>query len=96
MHDVGTGYGPPSDFLDVEVIVQLDTQSDQSFGFQLRNDDDEAARRGMLDVLRSAFNAGSTVRIEFVNTGSANSEMIRVAAFPSEETYNLFLPHISK
>lgn len=96
VHDIGTGYGPPSDFLDVEVIVQLDTQPGQSFGFQLRNDDDEAARQGMVDVLRTAFNTGAPVRIDFIDTGSVNSVMFRVAVLPLEEEYRLYLPQISR
>ena len=38
VHDVGTGFGPPSDFIDVEVVVQINTKPGESFGFQLRND----------------------------------------------------------
>jgi len=81
VHDVGTGFGPPTDFINVEVVVQLAGQPG-SFGFQLRDDDDEAARRGMLDLLRDAFNDDRTVRIDYVRTGLNNGIILRVAEIP--------------
>ena len=78
-HDVGTGFGPPSDFLDVEVVVQLDSQPGKSFGFQLRADGEEFARTGMLDTLRSAFRANRSVLIDYSRTGIHNGRIIRVA-----------------
>ena len=79
VNDVGTGYGPPTDFLDAEVIVQLDTQPGKAFGFKLRDNPDESARRGMLDLLRDAFNNDRTVRIEYIQVaGLNNSKIIRV------------------
>src|SRR5215467_2558232 len=79
VHDVGTGFGPPTDFLDVEVVVQLDSQAGKSFGFQLRADNQEDARNGMLDTLRSAFRANRTVLIDYFRTGIHNGRIIRVA-----------------
>ena len=38
VHDVGTGWGPANDHIDVEVIVKLDSHPQNAFGFQLRND----------------------------------------------------------
>ena len=38
------------------MIVKLDTYPGKAFGFKLRDDADEPARRGMLDLLRDAFN----------------------------------------
>ena len=65
VHDVGTKFGPPGDQIDVEVVFQLDTQPSKSFGFQVRNDSNRAARQGMLDLLRDAFNRGWTVVVDF-------------------------------
>jgi len=65
VHDVGTGFGPPGDQIDVEVVFQLDTQPLKSFGFQVRNDANRAARQGMLELLRDAFNRGWTVVVDF-------------------------------
>lgn len=79
VHEVGTGYGPATDFLDAEVIVKLDTLPGKAFGFKLRDDADEAARRGMLDLLRDAFNHNRAVRIEYVQVaGLNNSKILRV------------------
>jgi hypothetical protein len=78
-NDVGTGFGPPADYLDTEIEVQLDSQPGKSFGFQLRADDEEYARHGMLGVLRSAFRSNSTVVIDYYRTGTNNGRMIRVA-----------------
>ena len=66
VHDLGTGYGPPSDFIDVEVVVWLDTQPGKAFGFQLRNDQNLPARQGMLDLLRDALANNWTVSIDYL------------------------------
>lgn len=80
VHDVGTGFGPPSDFIDVEVVMQLNTKPGQSFGFQLRNDNNRAAREGMLDLLRDAFNNNWTVTIDYnITPPRKNGVIIRVA-----------------
>ena len=54
-NDIGTGFGPPSDFLDVEVIVQLDSQPGKSFGFQLRADGNEDAATACLILCGRPF-----------------------------------------
>lgn len=78
-HDVGTGWGPPQDFLDAEVITRLDSIPEKAFGFQLRADSSEQSREGMLGVLRSAFNNDRRVRIEYINLeGFQNSRALRV------------------
>lgn len=79
VHDVGTGYGPPSDSIDGEVIVQLDTEPGRAFGFQLRKDDTLAARRRLLDLLRDAFNNDRTVAIDYRRTGLTNGTLIRAS-----------------
>lgn len=80
VHDVGGGFGPPTDFIDVEVVVQLSTKPGQSFGFQLRNDANRPARQGMLDLLRDAFNTNATVVIDYnITPPKKNGVIIRVA-----------------
>ena len=81
VHDVGTGYGPPSDFLDVEVVVQLNHDNTRSYGFQLRDDANRPARQGMLDLLRDAFNHNWTVIIDYMRVDATknNGTIIRVA-----------------
>jgi hypothetical protein len=79
VHDVGTGWGPPTDFIDVEVVILLDSQPGKAFGFHLRNDDQRAARTGMLDLLRDAFNNNWTTTIDYnVESGKDNGIIIRV------------------
>jgi hypothetical protein len=80
VHDVGTGFGPPTDFIDVEVVVQIDTKPGESYGFQLRNDNNRPARQGMLDLLRDAFNTNASVLIDYdIPAGKKNGVIIRVA-----------------
>ncbi len=82
VHDVGTGYGPPTDFIDVEVVMWLDTMPGRAFGFQLRNDDKKNVGRGMLNLLRLAFNSGRSVHIDYVRTGFRNGIIVRVMFIP--------------
>src|SRR5882724_1714186 len=79
VHDVGTKYGPPTDLLDVETIIQLNTQPGKSFGFQLRSDGNTPVREGMLGLLRDAFNNNWTVTIDYlIDPGKNNGTIIRV------------------
>jgi hypothetical protein len=78
-HDVGTKFGPPGDQLDVEVVVRLDSEPEMAFGFQLRADGNEAARSGMLDTLRTAFNRDRRVRLDYFRTGLTKGIILRVA-----------------
>jgi photosystem II stability/assembly factor-like uncharacterized protein len=77
-HNVGTKYGPPTDQIDVEVVIWLDSQPGKAFGFQLRNDQNEAAHRGMLDLLRDAFNRDRRVRVDYIREGLRNGRIVRV------------------
>jgi hypothetical protein len=78
VHDEGTGYGPPRDFIDVEVVISLDSQPGKAFGFQLRDDANEGAHRGMLQLLCRAFNHDARVRIDYLRNGLQNGRIIRV------------------
>jgi photosystem II stability/assembly factor-like uncharacterized protein len=77
-HDVGTGWGPPTDFIDVEAVMMLDSLPGKAFGFQLRTDANEEAHTGMLDLLRDAFNHDRLVRIDYFRTGLRNGRIVRV------------------
>ena len=79
VHDVGTGFGPPDNHLDVEVVVRLANNPDRAFGFQLRTDGRETAHKGMLDVLRDAFNEDRRVRLEYDKPfGAVSGVLVRV------------------
>lgn len=79
-HDVGTRFGPDDDQIDVEVVVRLDTAPERAFGFPLRTDTHEAARRRMLDTLRTAFSTDRRVRIAYQIRGGNNGELLAVEA----------------
>lgn len=76
--EVGSRHGPPSDQLDVEVIVRFeDTEGD--YGFQLRNDANRAVHEGMLALLRDAFNHDWNVNIDYsVDPPKKNGVILRV------------------
>jgi hypothetical protein len=79
VNDVGTGYGPPNDYCDCEVILKLDTQPGKAFGFQLRNDNASPARWAMYDLLRDAFNSNQPVWIEYnIDPGKNHGIITRV------------------
>jgi hypothetical protein len=82
VHDVGTGFGPPIDSIDGEVVARLDSDPRKAFGFQLRKDAGEADHRGMLDVLRDGFTSSRLVRIEYVRTGLRHGRIVRVVHLP--------------
>ena len=78
VHDVGTGYGPPGDTIDGEVIMQISSRPGQAFGFALREDGNRAVRQGMLDLLRDAFNNNWTVTIVYdIDPGDNNGIIFR-------------------
>ena len=64
VHDVGTGFGPPTDFIDVEAVTTLQGIPG-AFGFELRDDGNAPVRTGMLNLLRDAYNNGWTVTISY-------------------------------
>jgi hypothetical protein len=75
VHDVGTAYGPPADQIDVEVVFLLDSQPGRAFGFQLRNDGNQAARQGMLSLLTAAFANNWTVTTDYFR--KAGNDIVR-------------------
>ena len=84
VHDVGTGFGPPTDFIDTEVVVGLDSLPGRFFGFQLRADSQRDARTHMFQLLREAFRQDRKVKIDYVRTGVRNGRMLRVVLLPIE------------
>ena len=79
-HDVGTGWGPPSDFLDIEAVFILDSDRTSAFGFQLRNDDNRVTREAMFDLLRDAYVNNLPVTVDyFIDPGKKNGRAIRIA-----------------
>jgi hypothetical protein len=78
VHDAG-GFGPESDFLEGEVVFQLDTQPGRSFGFELREDAPLPAHEGMLGLLRDAFTNDLDVNINYRQVADkSNSVAFRI------------------
>ncbi len=80
VHDEETGYGPPDDQLDADVIVMLDSETEKAFGFKLRSGNDLADAKVKLQTLRDAFNSNRRVRLEFLRTGCRTGQILRVIA----------------
>lgn len=79
-HDLGTGYGPPNDELDVEAVFILNAIGDGAYGFQLRNDEKLPARQAMFSLLRDALVNNLPVTTDFfIDSGKKNGIAIRVA-----------------
>ena len=79
VHDRGTKFGPPSDQIDVEVVIAFQNRPNDFFGFQLRDDANEPAREGMLGLLRDGFNHNWIVHVDFdQKPNHHNSVLFRV------------------
>ena len=79
-HDLGTGYGPPNDALDVEAVFILNAIGQGAYGFQLRNDANLPARQAMFSLLRDAFVNNLPVTADYlIDTGKQNGVAIRIA-----------------
>jgi hypothetical protein len=84
-HDLGTGYGPPNDALDVEAVFILNAIGDGAYGFQLRNDNNLPARQAMFSLLRDAFVNNLPVTADYlIDPGKKNGMAIRVALIRSQ------------
>jgi len=79
VNEVGTKFGPPTDQIDVEVVIALSNRPGQYFGFQLRNDTNRSVHEAMLELLRDAYanNFKVTIDVE-IPTGKNNGVLNRV------------------
>ena len=79
VHDRGTKFGPPSDQIDVEVVIGFQNRPNDFFGFQLRQDANAPVREGMLGLLRDGFNHNWIVHVDFDQQANRhNSVLFRV------------------
>jgi PhoD-like phosphatase len=85
VHDPGGGFGPTTDRIDGEVIVQLESEPSRAFGFQLRRDANLPVRRRMLALLRDAFAHDRPVEIDYLRTGPLNGQLIRATELPAPQ-----------
>jgi hypothetical protein len=65
VNEVGDGFGPAGDHLDAEVIFGLDTESQKSFGFKLRNDQNGLTHEAMFHMLHQAFLGNHEIFMEY-------------------------------
>lgn len=79
VNEVGDRFGPTADFIEAEVIVQLDSHpAGSASGFKLRADANQPVREGMLDLLRDAFTHGWRVHFDHeVPAGKKNGTITR-------------------
>lgn len=78
-HDRGSGWGPPHDFLDAEVIVRFENDEQRAYGFQLRNDENLPAAQAMFALLQDAFSADELVSIDYIEKqGKSHHRLCRV------------------
>lgn len=84
VHELGSGYGPPNDFINVEVVIQLDSEPGKAFGFPLRRGARYAANEAMLQIVRTAFEENTLITIDYVYLNRSNSIMLRAVIVPPE------------
>jgi hypothetical protein len=86
-HDLGTGFGPPTDQLDVEAVFCINAITDGAYGFQLRNDSNLPTRQAMFNLLRDAFVNNLPVTADYlIDPGKKNGTAIRIALTRSATT----------
>lgn len=75
---IGAGYGPPTDFIDADVIVKLGGPG--AYGLKLRDDANRHTDRAMFDLLREAYAHGWPVTLDYAEIKNAhNGLVLRVA-----------------
>ncbi len=88
VNNLGTGYGGGNEWLDVEVVLTLDTAPTRAFGFQLRQDTDALVHTEMLEALQEAYEFDDRVTVEFIPTaGGQNGTAVRLVAIPNRPAY---------
>lgn len=72
VNEVGTGYGPPTDFIDGEVIFKL-KGINKRFGFQMRTNANALVAQGALSLLQDAlFTKNWRVEVDYNDCGGSN------------------------
>ena len=74
VNDVGTGFGPPQDFIDGEVIFKL-SNGNNRYGFQLRDNANALVAQGGLRLLLEAMRNGWDINVDYDDCGGTNHEV---------------------
>jgi hypothetical protein len=77
VHAHGTGYGPPAYRLHGDCVVKLDSEPGTVLGLDLSGANAPAAK-GMLDLLRVAFQNRTLVKLEYQAVNALGGQVIRV------------------
>lgn len=84
VHRRGSGFGPPADRIEGELVVKLEPFATEAYGVTLRDDADGPTHRAMFDLLRGAFEAGREVTLEVeLDAGRRNGEILRTSSRPA-------------
>lgn len=73
VNNVGTGFGPQNDFIDGEVIFQLN--NGERYGFQLRANQNALVAQGALTLLTQAMSNNWRIEVDFDDCGGNNNEV---------------------
>jgi hypothetical protein len=88
VHNLNSGFGPPGDVIDGELVGQVSGAPDHFFGTTLRNDAQLPSHEGMLALLRDGLvhrdHIRTTVDYDLdVQDGRKNGRLVRVELRPS-------------
>lgn len=79
VHQLLSGYGPPNDRIDGEVVIKFAELPGEAFGFKLRDDADGPAHEGMFSLLKLAYINQLYVSIDYMQVpGNQNGRIVRV------------------
>jgi hypothetical protein len=81
VQQLGSGFGPPDDRIDGEVVIKLEERANEAFGFALRDDPDGPAHQAMFDLLKLAYDKRVPVSFDYIRdtaAGKHNGRIVRV------------------
>ena len=85
VHQLLSGYGPPDDRIDGEVVIKFDERPNEAFGFKLRDDADGPAHEAMFSLVKLAYVNQLPVWIDYMQVpGKQNGRIVRVWLVRSE------------
>lgn len=87
VHDLHSGYGPPDDKIDGELVAKVSGEPVHAFGTTLRSDSRLPSHEGMLALLRDGLVHADTVRTTVnydidLENGKQNGRLVRVELRP--------------
>ena len=78
-HELGGGFGPDTDFIDVEAVARITAEPDHSFGFEMQDDARLPAHEAMFALLVEGFSRDWDITVDYdLEDGRRNGVLIRV------------------